>query len=60
MAELSQARQLCFGSVTTVVCEGNGMPDPVSIEGPVELIDGKLILRIPLEVGGKEFHTKRR
>jgi hypothetical protein len=31
------------------------MPDLVSIEGPVELIDGNLILRIPLEVGGKEL-----
>jgi hypothetical protein len=31
------------------------MPDLVSIEGPVELIDGNLILRIPLEVGGNEL-----
>jgi len=31
------------------------MPDPISIDGPVELIDGKLTLRIPLEVGGKEL-----
>jgi len=31
------------------------MPDPISIEGPVELIDGKLTLRIPLDVGGAEL-----
>ena len=31
------------------------MPDFVSIEGPVELIDGDLILRFPLEVGGREL-----
>jgi hypothetical protein len=28
------------------------MPDPIPVEGPVELIDGKLILRIPLDMGG--------
>ena len=28
------------------------MADIVSIEGPVELIDGKLTLRIPLDAGG--------
>ena len=27
-------------------------PDFVSIEGPVEAIDGKLVLRIPLAAGG--------
>ena len=31
------------------------MSDLVSIEGPVELIDGNLIIRIPLEVGGREL-----
>ncbi len=31
------------------------MPDFISIEGPVELIDGKLTLRIPLEVGGTKL-----
>jgi hypothetical protein len=28
------------------------MPDEVSIEGPVEYIDGELTLRIPLAAGG--------
>lgn len=28
-------------------------PDFVSIEGPVELVDGRLMLRIPLEAGGE-------
>lgn len=28
------------------------MADIVSIEGPVELVDGKLTLRIPLDAGG--------
>jgi hypothetical protein len=28
------------------------MPDPIPVAGPVELIDGKLILRIPLDMGG--------
>ncbi len=28
------------------------MADTISLRGPVENIDGKLILRIPLEVGG--------
>jgi len=28
------------------------MSDPIPVEGPVELIDGKLILRIPLDMGG--------
>ena len=27
----------------------------VSVEGPVELIDGKLTLRIPLSLGGTEL-----
>ena len=31
------------------------MPDFLSIGGPVELIDGSLNLRIPLEVGGREL-----
>jgi hypothetical protein len=31
------------------------MPDDISIEGPVELVDGKLTLRIPLHVGGAEL-----
>jgi hypothetical protein len=29
--------------------------EPVSIEGPVELIDGRLTLRIPLAVGGDKL-----
>ena len=31
------------------------MPDAVSIEGPVELIDGQLTLRIPLAAGGDKL-----
>jgi len=29
--------------------------DVTSLEGPVEKIDGKLVLRIPLEAGGREL-----
>lgn len=28
------------------------MTDPISLEGPVELVDGKLMIRIPLAAGG--------
>ena len=28
------------------------MSDTISIEGPIELVDGKLVLRIPLSAGG--------
>ena len=28
------------------------MPDPIPVEGPVELINGRLVLRIPYEMGG--------
>jgi hypothetical protein len=31
------------------------MPDHISLEGPVELIDGKLTLRIPLAAGGDKL-----
>ena len=31
------------------------MPDTISIGGPVEEIDGQLMLRIPLEAGGREL-----
>jgi hypothetical protein len=31
------------------------MDDVISLEGPVERIDGKLVLRIPLEAGGDQF-----
>jgi hypothetical protein len=31
------------------------MSDAVSIEGPVELIDDRLVLRIPLAVGGNKL-----
>jgi hypothetical protein len=31
------------------------MTDIVSIEGPVELVDGKLMLRIPLSAGGDKL-----
>ncbi|HEX4601073.1 MAG TPA: hypothetical protein VH116_06755 [Gemmatimonadales bacterium] len=31
------------------------MPDPTSLEGPVELIDGKLTLRVPLAAGGDQL-----
>lgn len=31
------------------------MDEVASLQGPVEKIDGKLVLRIPLEAGGAEF-----
>jgi hypothetical protein len=31
------------------------MQDSVSIEGPVELVEGQLMLRIPLSAGGGEL-----
>ena len=31
------------------------MADTISIEGPVELVDGDLVLRIPLLVGGDKL-----
>lgn len=31
------------------------MTDPILLEGPVELVDGKLMLRIPLEAGGDKL-----
>jgi hypothetical protein len=31
------------------------MSDTISIEGPVELMNGELILRIPLETGGNQL-----
>jgi hypothetical protein len=31
------------------------MADFVSLEGPLESIDGKLVLRIPLEAGGNKL-----
>jgi hypothetical protein len=31
------------------------MDNVTSLSGPVEKIDGKLVLRVPLEVGGKEL-----
>jgi hypothetical protein len=30
-------------------------PDPVRIQGPLELIDGHWLLRIPLAVGGQQL-----
>ena len=33
----------------------NRMSEIIYVEGPVEYIDGKLILRIPLEVGGDKL-----
>jgi hypothetical protein len=30
-------------------------PDVYSLQGPIEKVDGKLVLRIPLEAGGDEF-----
>jgi len=29
--------------------------DVISLQGPVEKLDGKLVLRIPLDAGGNEF-----
>lgn len=31
------------------------MSEPISLQGPVEKIGGKLVLRIPLEAGGQEL-----
>lgn len=31
------------------------MPEPISVQGPVELIDGQLTLRIPRSAGGDEW-----
>ena len=31
------------------------MPDVISIEGPVELIDGDLMIRIPRSAGGEQL-----
>ena len=31
------------------------MEDYISLEGPLELVDGQLILRIPLSVGGDKL-----
>jgi len=31
------------------------MADTISIEGPVELVDGDLVLRIPLSAGGDKL-----
>ena len=31
------------------------MDDVISLQGPVEKLDGKLVLRIPLEAGGDQF-----
>jgi hypothetical protein len=31
------------------------MPDYISLEGPLESIDGQLVLRIPLEAGGDKL-----
>lgn len=36
------------------------MTDIVSLQGPVELLDGKLVLQIPLEVGGSALHEVAR
>ena len=32
-----------------------GMSHVTSLQGPVEKVDGKLVLRIPLSVGGDQF-----
>lgn len=31
------------------------MTDPISLEGPVELVDGRLMVRIPLAAGGDKL-----
>lgn len=33
----------------------NNTPNPISLEGPVELVSGKLTVRIPLAVGGDKL-----
>ena len=35
------------------------MKDAISLEGPVELVDGKLMLRIPLAAGGDKLALLR-
>ncbi len=37
------------------MAEADEEPDYISIEGPVELIEGELVLRIPLMAGGLEL-----
>ena len=36
-------------------CATTEMTDPISLEGPVELVAGKLMVRIPLAVGGDKL-----
>lgn len=36
------------------------MPDHVSLEGPIELINGDLVLHIPLAAGGDRFASSAR
>jgi hypothetical protein len=50
-----QTRRLMPPASEVAAYASNPMPEPISIEGPVELIDGKLTLRIPLEAGGDQL-----
>ncbi len=34
---------------------GRGMTEPATLEGPVELVAGELVLRIPLAAGGDKL-----
>ena len=36
----------------SLVASAESMEEPISIEGPVEVVDGNLNLRIPLSLGG--------
>ena len=38
-----------------MTCAHHAMSNWISIEGPVELIDGRLMLRIPLGEGGEDL-----
>src|SRR5881227_2011571 len=45
-------KRLSWGRWATIT---SAMEKPISIEGPVEVVDGNLMLRIPLSVGGDKL-----
>ena len=53
-------KTLCYVTRLDVVSfearkEVANMNDEISLEGPVQLVDGELVVLIPLEEGGAEF-----
>jgi hypothetical protein len=42
-------------SAQAIDAEFSTMDEPASLQGPVEKVDGNLVLRIPLAAGGEEF-----